>query len=263
MNWPGDFINKVICGDCLEVMREMPDECVDLTITSPPYDNLRDYDSYTFNFKRIAEQLFRVTKVGGVVVWIIGDATIDGSETGTSFKQALYFKDIGFSLYDTMIYHKISIPKNHARYEQEFEYMFILARGKIKTFNPIMIKNKQAGRKDPKSTFRHGGTSTGKMHTPQSVKKERIEGNVWFYEVGFMLSSKDNIAFNHPAIFPDKLALDHVISWSDEDNVILDPFLGSGTTAKACKLLHRKFIGIEINPEYCKIAEERLAQGVL
>jgi DNA modification methylase len=115
-------IDRIIEGDCLQVMKQFPDNFIDLTVTSPPYDNLRKYNGYTFDFEGIAKDLFRVTKPGGVVVWVVGDATIDGSETGTSFKQALYFKEIGFKLHDTMIYKKNQfMPLTHNRYEQAFE----------------------------------------------------------------------------------------------------------------------------------------------
>lgn len=102
--------NYITLGDCVELMKEIPDDFIDLTVTSPPYDNLRDYNNeMTWNFekfKEVAKELFRITKPGGVVVWVVGDATIKGSETGTSFRQALFFKDCGFNLHDTMIYKK-------------------------------------------------------------------------------------------------------------------------------------------------------------
>jgi DNA modification methylase len=140
MKYPNDFVNKIICGDCLEVMKKIPDGSVDLVLTSPPYDNLRTYNGYNFDFEGIAKELHRVTKDGGVIVWVVGDATIKGSETGTSFKQALYFKEIGFNLHDTMIYHKNNYPPlTHNRYEQCFEYMFVFSKRYLKSFNPIMV----------------------------------------------------------------------------------------------------------------------------
>jgi len=138
-------INKIYNEDCLDTMKHMPDNFIDLVVTSPPYDKLRDYKGFTFDFENIAKELYRVTKQGGVVVWVVADATVNGSETGTSFKQALYFKEIGFNLHDTMIYYRWSGPLTHRRYEQEFEYMFILVKGKLETFNPIMIDCKYYG----------------------------------------------------------------------------------------------------------------------
>jgi site-specific DNA-methyltransferase (adenine-specific) len=259
-----DFINKIICGDCIEVMKRFPDNCIDLVITSPPYDNLRDYQEYNFNFEGIAKELFRIIKNGGVVVWVVEDATIKGSETGTSFKQALYFKEIGFNLWDTMIYGKYwTLPSiNRNRYRQQFEYMFVFSKGKPRTFNPILEKCKQKGR-IPYSKFRYPNGKTKIQNTLQPIKETKIKGNIWFYKIGYMMSSKDKITFEHPATFPEKLAEDHIKSWSNEGDLILDPMCGSGTTCKMAKLNKRNFIGIEISPEYCKITEERLRQELL
>ena len=247
---------KLIQGDCLEVMKTLPDNSVDLTVTSPPYDNLRTYNGYVFNFEGIAKQLYRVTKEGGVVVWVVGDATINGSETGTSFKQALYFKEIGFNLHDTMIYRKSNRqPLNHPRYEQEFEYMFIFSKGKVKTVNLITTKCLNAG-KINRGTARNGGSDTlQKKHgSGKPCKDLKPLGNIWSYAVG---TEKDNKGI-HPAIFPEQLAHDHIISWSNEGDTVLDPMMGSGTTGKMAKILNRHFIGIELSKEYFDIATRRI-----
>ena len=250
-------LNKIHNENCLDTMSRMPDDFVDLTVTSPPYDNLRDYNGYSFDFENIAKELYRVTKDGGVVVWIVGDATIKGSETGTSFKQALYFKEIGFNLNDTMIYRKLNyLPITSCRYEPQFEYMFILSKGKVKTFNPIMKPNKSAGNKG--GTHRHNGNDLEKLHTNNGIiKKEGRKTNVWDVACGSM-NSKDKISFKHPATFPEKLANDHIISWSNKDDIVYDCFMGSGTTAKMSLLNNRKYIGSEISKEYCNIASKRL-----
>ena len=260
---------KLYNGDCLEVMDKLIKEGiqVDLTVTSPPYDDLRDYEkSLVWNFdvfKQVAQRLYDITKDGGVVVWVVGDKTKNGSESGTSFKQALYFKDIGFNLHDTMIYAKENaIPLNHNRYEQQFEYMFILTKGKPKCFNPIKIPCKCAGRNNPSGTFRMNGedSKTGKAHTPKPVSSDKIKYNIWFYNVGFNKTTKDKIAFKHPAIFPEKLAQDHIISWSNEGDIVLDCFMGSGTTGKMALLNNRKFIGIEKVEDYFEISKQRMSQ---
>mgnify|MGYP004417312646 CR=1 FL=1 len=256
-----DMINKVVWGDCLEVMRLMKDKSVDLVITSPPYDNLRDYQGYDFNFEGIAKELFRIVKDGGVVVWVVGDATIDGSETGTSFKQALYFKEIGFNLHDTMIYQKINyIPLTHKRYEQEFEYMFVLSRGGPKTFNPLLKKNKLGGKKyNPNRPRDYDGNAIRHNRSEELTFKEYGQkGNIFGYIVG-----AGNEKTNHPATFPEKLVSDHIKSWSNEGDIVLDPMNGSGTTTKTAKQLGRNFIGIEISEKYCKIADDRLRQEIL
>ena len=265
MKYPEDYINKIICGDCLEVMKGIPDKSVDLVLTSPPYDQLRDYKGYSFDFEGIAKEIFRVVKDGGFCVWVVGDSVINGSESGTSFKQALFFKQIGFNLHDTMIYHKncFSMPPSN-RYFQVFEFMFVLSKGKPITFNPIKVRTKYINQciKHKNSTTRNkdGSTSRNKY---LSFKPTRIKENIWFYEVGTGKSSKDKIAFNHPAIFPDALAIDHISSWTNSGDIVLDPFSGSGTTAVQSKKLARNFIGIDIEPKYCEISQKRLSQEYL
>ena len=244
--------------DCLEGLKLLNDSCIDLTVTSPPYDNLRTYKGYSFDFENIAKELYRVTKDGGVVVWVVADKTKNGSETGTSFKQALFFKDIGFNLHDTMIYMSDKPPLTHNRYEQKFEYMFVFSKGKPKTFNPIMEECKYAGSDKKARTFRHTGDELQETHIKNKVNKEKIKGNVWYFSTGYNKSTKDIIAFKHPAIFPEQLANDHIISWSNENDIVFDPFMGSGTTAKMAELNNRKWIGCELSEEYCWIIKERL-----
>ena len=251
--------------DCLEGMKLLPDECIDLTVTSPPYDNLRDYNNeVTWNFEKfqeIAKELFRITKPGGVVVWVVGDATINGSETGTSFRQALYFKEIGFNLHDTMIYQKSNpMPIQHNRYQPCFEYMFVLSKGKPKTFNPIMENTVNPGGKITTTQREKDGSKNRGTGYGNKRKPFRYRHNIWKYNVGDNQTTKDSVAFEHPAIFPEQLAADHIISWSNPGDIVLDPFLGSGTTAKIALLNNRNFIGFEISEEYCEIAEQRIAQ---
>ena len=255
--------NKVILGNCLEVMKEIDDNFVDLTVTSPPYDNLRDYNGYSFDFEGIAKELFRITKEGGVVVWVVGDSTNKFCESGTSFKQALYFKEIGFNLHDTMIWKKDTFTAVGAlinRYAPVFEYMFILSKGYPKTFNPIKDrKNKTAGCKQH-GTIRKKCGETVKMSTVGNiVRKYGQRYNIWEISA----EKRRNLGYNHPAIFPEKLANDHIISWSNEGDLVLDIFNGSGTTTKMAKILGRNYIGIDISKEYCDIANKRLEQDVL
>ena len=249
-----DFKNKVIQGDCLEVMKDIPDKSIDMVLTSPPYDNLRDYNGYSFDFEGIAKEIYRVLKDGGVCVWIVGDATIKGSESGTSFRQALYFKEIGFNLHDTMMYRKINyIPLTHNRYEQEFEYMFVFSKGKPKTFNPIMVECKTKGSKTKGRTFyqTNSQNTPTEGHKNDAVKEYKQKGNVW--EVPTNAGAK-----GHPAQFPEQLANDHILSWSNEGDIILDPMVGSGTTLKMAKKNNRNYIGIEISQEYIDIINKRL-----
>ena len=259
-------LNKIYNENCLETMKRMEDNFVDLTVTSPPYDNLRTYTGeaeWNFEvFKEIAKELYRVTKFGGVVVWIVGDATIKGSETGSSFKQALYLKECGFNLFDTMIYAKQprGAVGNNKTYWQTFEYMFIFSKGKPKTINLICDrKNKES---------RDGDNGTKRLENGELLKVKRggyseygRRTNIWEYGIGKGQSTKDDFAFKHPAMFPEQLANDHIISWSNENDLIYDPFMGSGTTAKMSILNNRNWVGSEISSEYCKIIEERVKKA--
>lgn len=254
------FLNKIIHGDCLELMKDIPDNIIDLTVTSPPYDNLRTYNGFSFDFEGIAKELYRITKQGGVVVWVVGDATINGSETGTSFKQALYFKDIGFNLHDTMIFAKNNpVPQfKTKRYTNAFEYMFILTKGKPNTCNYLMEKTRNAGQiknRNIKSEF--AKQSADRPRNERTIVKEKkIRKNIWFYNVGANVSNE--YTKKHPATFPEQLAEDHILSWSNPGDIVLDPMAGSGTTCKMALLNDRKYIGMEISKEYVDIANKRI-----
>jgi DNA modification methylase len=258
---------NLMLGDCLERTKEIPDNSVDLTVTSPPYDNLRSYGGNNDQWgdrvwKAVLKDLYRVTKKGGVVVWVVGDATIKGSETGTSFKQALHAIKCGFSLHDTMIYGKDSFQKpNHNRYWACFEYMFIFSKGKPLTYNMIKDRlNSQRGKKVTSRTVRNKDGTTSKRNE-NIISEYGKRRNIWEYSTGYNKGASDKIAYQHPAIFPEKLANDHIISWSNKGDIVLDPFMGSGTTGVAAKNLNRNFIGIELDQNYFDIANERIANA--
>lgn len=231
-----------------------------MTVTSPPYDNLRTYNGFEWDFEGIARELFRVTKDGGVVVWVVGDATVNGSETGTSFRQALYFKEVGFNIHDTMIYKKNKVPvydPRHHRYKNDFEYMFIFSKGKPKTFNPIKdVPVKSSGQ----ITRVQQRLPDGSFRRDRVIQRGewQARGVVWEYVTGI----EDKIAYEHPAVFPEKLAEDHIVSWSNPGDIVLDPFGGSGTTAKMAILNGRNFISIDISEEYCEIARKRIEEAL-
>ena len=254
-----DKINEIIEGNCVEIMKLFECNAIDLTVTSPPYDNLRNYKGYVFPFEDIAEELFRITKSGGIVVWVVADATIDGSETGSSFEQALYFKKVGFNLHDTMIFQKTNpIPQIYRkRYNNMFEYMFVFSKEEVKTHNPIKVDCLHAGLQLNGTTYKNyskGEQKREKMANP--VKNKKIKGNIWEYVVG--KKAEDQEAKGHPAPFPCALARDHIASWTNEGDIVLDPMCGSGTTCIAALQLNRRFIGIDISHEYCKIAKNRI-----
>ena len=246
-------INKIYNENCLETMAKMPDCFVDLTVTSPPYDNLREYKGYTFDFESVTKELYRVTKQGGVVVWVVGDETSKFNESGTSFRQALFFKEVGFNLLDTMIYYKQNYAPAYPtlkRYANQFEYMFVFSKGKPNTFNPI--QKEKVRNKEEKVAYRQKDGSL-KRKIKEKGRETKDASNVWEFSVGGNLTG-------HPAIFPEQLANDHIISWSNENDLVYDCFMGSGTTAKMALLNNRKFIGSEISEEYCKIAETRIKE---
>lgn len=253
--------SNLILSDCIDAMKTLDSESIDMVLTSPPYDSLRTYkESLEWDldiFERVADELYRVIKDGGVIVWIVNDATIKGSETGTSFKQALYFKEIGLRLHDTMIWYKTN-PVPHEtgrRYQPSFEYMFVLSKNRPKTFNPLMVTAKCYGKVKPRptiETFREkDGSFKKRSHSLIANKPLKFRHNVWSNAVA---STK----INHPAIFPEQLVHDHIVSWSNEDDIVLDPFMGSGTTGVVCKRLNRNFIGIEKVEEYYNFAKDRI-----
>lgn len=246
------------------MLSQIQKESVDLVVTSPPYDELRDYSkdaTWTFeSFKKIARQLYRVMKPGGVVVWVVGDSVVNGGKTLTSYRQALYFQQLGFSMFDVIIYEKAgSAPPHKNRYFNSFEYMFVLAKGKPKTINIIKDKENKWGhyqtfgivtRREKDGSLSPKGRKT--------ISQFGARTNIWRYNNGKGFATKDKVAYEHPAIFPEKLAEDHIITWSNEGDIVLDPFAGSGTVAKMAIRLNRRWFGIEISEEYCKIANERI-----
>lgn len=252
-------LNKNYNESNIETMARMQSNLIDLTVTSPPYDNLRDYKGYSFPFEEIAKELYRVTRQGGVVVWVVGDATVKGSETGTSFKQALYFMQCGFNLHDTMIYSKggQGATGSNLSYWQDFEYMFVFSKGKIKTFNPIEDRQNKTKPRVKKESQGHrfaNGESKGKRVIERKEFGRRM--NIWtFHESG--------TRSEHPAVFPEQLVNDHILSWSNENDLVYDPFMGSGTTAKMAILNSRNWIGSEISSEYCEIINERTEEALL
>lgn len=249
-------VNEVYCMDALELLRRLPDASVDMVLTSPPYDNLRQYEGYEWDFEAIAKETYRVMKHGGVVVWVVGDATIDGGETLSSMRQAIYFVDqCGFKMHDTMIYEVMGTGAKGSNYAywQAFEYMFVLSKGKPKSINRIAdVKNKHVG-KLGLSRFRDNGQRK-KHHVTKSVG---VRTNIWRYAVGFANTS-DKVS--HPAVFPEKLAEDHILSWSRSNDIVIDYFGGSGTTAKMARANNRNFITCDISQVYCDLIRKRLAQ---
>jgi len=254
--------NKIYQGDCLELMKQIEDKSIDLVVTSPPYDNLREYKGYTFNFEEIAKELFRIIKQGGVVVWVVKDAVTNGNRSLTSFKQGLFFQQIGFNMYDIIIYSKSSASLPHkGRYHDTFEFMFVLSKGNPNKTNLLKDrKNKYGGTTTwgNKTVREKDGSLTNKGK--KSIPEFGVRYNVWEYATGKGNTTSDIEAFKHPAIFPERLSEDHILSWSNEGDLVLDIMCGSGTTCKMALKNNRRFLGFEISEEYCKIANKRIEE---
>ena len=255
-------INYIANGDSLDLLKELSDNSIDLVVTSPPYDNMRSYGGVINQwnedkFKAMAKELARTLKDGGVIVWVVADQTINGSESGTSFKQALHFKELGLNIHDTMIWRKINpMPNNQGkRYFNSFEYMFVFSKGTPKTFNPIMEKCKLGGTKVKASRTHLDIKEKRKMNRDFIVKEERYKYNVWDIAV----STNKTI---HTAAFPLNLARDHILTWSNKGDLVLDPFLGSGTTVIAAIELERSFIGCELNKDYYNESIKRIENKI-
>lgn len=251
---------RLILGDAAEKLTQLSDNSIDLTVTSPPYDKQRTYNGFgdlwnEEKWQNILKELYRVTAKGGVLVWVVNDGTINGGESGTSFKQALFAIECGFKLHDTMIYNRYGMPNSSPRYSQDFEYMFVFTKGKPKTFNPIMIPCIYAGQSTSPTTREKDGrlTSQGRRTIGDTKKKS----NIWFYQAGLNKTTKDKYAFKCSAMFPEKLANDHIITWTNEGDTVLDCFMGGGTTGKMALHNHRNFIGIEIDPDSFEICKKR------
>lgn len=234
----------------------MDDEMVDLTVTSPPYDNLRNYNGYEFEFDEIAKELLRVTKKGGIVVWVVGDRTKNGNKSLTSFRQTIFFQELGFNIHDVMIYQKKNTPFMRSNaYTNCFEFMMVLSKGKPKTFNPLKVPTVRNGLEMLPVNKKADGVNNKVLG---ELKKEKTKTNIWKYAVGLGGSTNDRFAFEHKAVFPESLAEDHILSWSNSGDLVFDPMCGSGTTCKMAKLNNRNFLGMEISEQYANIAKRRV-----
>lgn len=249
-------LNAIYHSDCVKFMESMDENFVDLTVTSPPYDNLRNYKGYHFDFENIVKGLYRVTKKGGVVVWVVGDKIIKGDRTLTSFKHALFFQERGFNVHDIMIYRKKNTPFMRSNaYTNCYEFMLVFSKGAPNTFHPIMEKTVRQGFEI--MPFNKGADAINNK-TLKELKAEKTRTNIWEYAVGLGGTTSDREAFKHPAVFPEKLAEDHIISWTNEGDIVFDPMCGSGTTCKMAKKNNRRYLGCDISDEYVRIAKQRL-----
>ena len=250
-------MDRLIVGDATKVLaKRFAPGTFDLTVTSPPYEDLRNYNGYTFDPAAMMKAIYRVIKDGGVCVWVVGDKINGGRSLVVSFDHAFIAKEAGFIVHDVMIYQKKNTPFMRSNaYTNCYEFMFVLSKGKPKTFNPIMVPTVRNGWEKGVS---NKGPDAENRKVPVELKKEKVKTNIWQYAVGYGGSTADKCAFEHPAIFPEKLALDHIYSWTNEGDLVLDPMCGSGTTCKCAALQRRHYVGIDISSDYIKIARKRL-----
>lgn len=266
--------NIIYNESCITGMAKMDAESIDLCVTSPPYDDLRTYnDSSQWDFKvfeEVATELVRILKPGGVIMWNVGDAVVDGGETGSSFRQALYFMELGLKLHDTMIYEKTGIAfaagAKSLRYSQAFEYCFVLSKGRPKTVNIIMDKpNKWYGTKSwgNARARQKDGTLDVKKDKTKEIKEFGARTNIWRIKNSGGYGQSNKKAYDHPATMPEQLAHDHILSWTNPGDVVIDPFMGSGTTARQCIKTDRKYVGFEIDPTYYSLSLDITPQVTL
>jgi len=249
-------LNKIICGNAVDIMKTFPPNSIDLVVTSPPYDELRNYNGYNFDFKGIARGLFKIIKKGGVLVWVVGDKIRKGNKSLTSFKQALFFQELGFNAHDVMIYKKKNTPFMRTNgYTNCFEFMLVFSKDSPKKFNPLKVKTARQGQE--MLPFNKGPDGINKKIMGE-LKPEKTMTNIWEYAVGLYGTTSDKIAFRHPAVFPEKLAEDHILSWTKIGDIVFDPMCGSGTTCKMAAINKRHYIGCDISKEYVELTKKRL-----
>jgi len=253
--------NDIYCAEFSEFADIMAKE-VDLTITSPPYLHNREYNGFKFDVNKMSESLWNVTKDGGVCVWVVGDVTEDDSEVGIPFDHANTFMDLGWNLHDTMIFEKSGLPfPSKNRYIQSWEYMFIFSRGVPKTVHILKDRpNSNAGKPAHwgKITARQKDGSLKESGKNYVTPEFGARTNIWRYITGGVGCTTDKIAYNHPAIFPETLVRDHILSWSNPGDLVLDPMVGSGTTPKIARLMQRGYVGVDISKKYVDDAKERM-----
>jgi len=245
--------NEVYNVDALTLLRALPTGSVDLIVTSPPYDNLRTYNGYSFDFEPIAHESYRVLKQGGVLVWVVGDAFVNGSLTLTSFRQALYFVECGLNMHQRIVWEQQGMPSKRPQADQDdFEDVFILSKGTPVTFNPIMKRNKNAGQVRRKGSSGKQGWQYG--DGVRTINSESLLTTVQLIPAGF---TKDDRG-GHPAAFPEALAERHILTWSNPGDLVVDYFGGSGTTAKMARNNGRRWLTCDISSEYCDLMRKRL-----
>ncbi len=254
-------MNKFITGDAAQYLKSVGAEFVDLTVTSPPYDNLRDYNGYKFDAKSMLLSILKATKPGGVCVWIVGER-INGGRSLSSFEHALIGRDVGWTVHDVMIYQKKNTPFMRSNaYTNCYELMLVFSKGKPKTFNRLTEPTKRNGWET--AVYGKGTDGDNSKRRAVELKKQKTRINIWQYAVGLGGTTSDKVAFQHPAVFPENLARDHILSWSNPGDLVLDPMCGSGTTCKMAQATRRNWIGIDISEEYIRIAKRRLASVAL
>ncbi len=249
-------MNMIYNANCIELMNSMPESLIDLVVTSPPYDDLRNYDWYVFPFEEIAQWLYKVLKKGGVIVWVVGDKVYKWNRSLTSFRQALYFQEIGFNVHDIMIYKKRNTPFMRSNgYTNCYEFMYVFTKWSPRVFHPLKTGTVRQGIEWMPFNKKPDGIN---KKVPKELKAEKTLTNIWEYAVWLHWTTSDKKAFKHPAMFPERLAEDHILSWTNEGDLVFDPMCWAGTTCKMALKNNRNYIGCDISSEYVELAKERM-----
>ncbi len=257
-------LNKIICGDCVEVLKSIPDNSIDLVVTSPPYDGIRKYNGFSFNLHSTGKELFRVLKDGGIIAMVIQDQTKNFGKSLTSFKTIIdWCENVGFKLFETIIYKKHGAEGAWwtKRFRVDHEYIPIFLKGERPAYfnkEPLKIPSKHGGK-----------TMTGcatRLTNGKTLKSKRVfinpmkcRGTLWDYTT---CGDGTRLKHQHPATFPDKIPVDFIRCFCPKNGIVLDPFIGSGTTALAAIQLNRNYIGIDISKEYCELAKKRIREEI-
>jgi site-specific DNA-methyltransferase (adenine-specific) len=253
-------LNRIYCTDCVEGMKQIPGSSIDLVVTSPPYDSIRNYNGFTFDLHATGQGIHRVLRDGGIAAMVLQDQTSNFGKSLTSFRTVLDWCDnIGFKLFECVIYRKYG-PEGawwRNRFRVDHEYMPIFLKGNRPNYfdkEPLKIPSKHGGKVMTGSGSRRTDGKTNHAVT-RMINPTKCRGTVWDY---LMAGDKDPIKRKHPAPFPDQIPKDFIGCFCPPGGIVLDPFMGCGSTAMAALALGRRFIGFEISPEYCSLAEERM-----
>lgn len=259
-----DWVDKVHCMECVEGMEMLPDDCVDLVVTSPPYDAVRKYNGFAFDLHQTGAQIHRVLKDGGIAAMVIQDQTKDFGKSLTSFRTIIDWCDsFGFKLFECVIYRKNGSEGawwKH-RFRVDHEYIPLFLKGDRPAYfdkQPLRVPSKHGGKvMSGSGNRRTDGATNGTVR--REINATKCRGTIWNY---LMAGDKNPLKRKHPAVFPDAIPSDLIQCFCPPGGIVLDPFIGSGSTAVQALKHERHFIGFDISQEYCDLCNQRLEKDV-